>query len=221
MLSIRRRALIRGGLAGACGLIWPLPGRSEPRPTLLFEAFRDGDPIGYHRVAFARQGDRLMVEIEISLTVTFAFIPVYRYRHRNREVWVDGRLRALDSSTDDDGTSYRVTARAEGDRLRVDGADGRLLLPGDLLPTSYWQEAMVTRDVWLDTQHGRPLRASVEAMPPEPILAAGRTVEATRYRLAGEFDCEVWYHEGRWSKLRFAASDGSIIDYRLEAGSGA
>ena len=74
---------------------------------------------------------------------------------------------------------------------------------------------MVAQGAWLDTQSGRLVRSEVKALPAEPIVAAGRTVEASRYRLAGEIDCELWYDRGHWSKLRFAAPDDSVIDYAL------
>jgi hypothetical protein len=220
MPALQRRSLILGAIAGGSGLLWPLPSRAAPAP-LRFEARRDGEPIGHHRVSFTQQADRLIVDIEINLMVTFAFIPVFRYRHHNREIWTGGRLMALDSRTNDDGMMHRVSARADGGNLLVEGTGGRLTLPGDTLPTSYWNEATVARQAWLNTQDGRLVRSTVEALPPEPILAAGRNVEARRYRLAGDIDCELWYHAGRWSKLRFAAPDGSTIDYLLEPGAGA
>ena len=202
----------------AAGLLWPSSLRASSSESLRFRAYRDGAAIGHHDVAFSEQAGRLVVDIDIELTVTFAFIPVYRYRHRNREVWSDGRLLQLDSKTDDDGAGYRVSARAEEGALLVEGSSGRLELPGDTLPTSYWHEAMVTRDGWLNTQTGDLIRSRVERLGPEPIEAAGGTVDAERYRLSGDLDCDLWYRAGRWSKLRFAAPDGSTIDYVLQPG---
>jgi Domain of unknown function (DUF6134) len=220
MPALQRRSLILGAITTGGSLLTAVPSRAAPA-ALRFEARRDGDPIGHHTVSFDQRAARLIVEIEISLTVTFAFIPVFRYRHRNREVWADGRLVALDSKTDDDGAMHRVSAQADGRQLLVEGTGGRLTLPGDTLPTSYWNDATVTRQAWLNTQDGRLVRSTVEALPPEPILAAGRTVEAEHYRLAGDIDCDLWYQAGRWSKLRFVTSDGSTIDYLLEPGAGA
>jgi hypothetical protein len=209
-----RRNLMIGTVAAGASLAWPLPMQARTR-DLHFEARREGDRIGSHTVRFGMAEGRLIVDIEISFTVSFAFIPLYRYRHHNRELWADGSLIRLDSKTDDDGAEHWVSARAEGQQLVVESSSGSRALPRDTLPTSYWNESMVTRGAWLDTQSGRLVRSEVEALPGERILAAGRTVEATRYRLAGEIDCELWYDRGHWSKLRFAASDGSVIDYAL------
>jgi Domain of unknown function (DUF6134) len=215
-LDLDRRGLLLGAAAVGGSLAWPLPALAAVS-DLYFEARRDGSPIGHHAVRFSEQAGRLSVDIEISLTVTFAFIPVYRYRHRNREVWADDQLVRLDSKTDDDGVRSWVSVRADGDRLLVDGSAGRSEVPRETIPTSYWHERTVTQEAWLDTQAGRLVRSKVEAMPAEPILAAGRMVQAKRYRLVGAINCDLWYHEGRWSKLRFVAKDGSTIEYVLLA----
>jgi hypothetical protein len=215
-----RRAVLRA-LAGGAALALPRPARARPRDAAqtLFRASRDGSEIGWHRLAFRTDGERLVVDIEISFEVSFAFLTLYRYHHRSRETWRGPRLVALDTTTDDDGERYAVRAQAAGDRLRVATAAGETVeLPADVLPTSYWHESTVARSQWLDTQKGRLLRAEVERQGQDEILAGGRRVRATRYRLQGDLDCELWYHEQRWSKLRFRASDGSTIDYQLAAG---
>lgn len=177
-----------------------------------FVAFRDGSRIGTHTLRFREDGARLHVEIRIDFRVMFAFIPFYTYRHTNNETWEGDRLVRLETRTDDNGDEYRVSARAEGEQLIVEGSSGRLELPGDTLPTSYWMERMIEREQWLDTQKGRLLRSEVKDRGTERIEAASRRVEARRYTLAGDLDCDLWYHDGKWSKLRFDIS-GSTIDY--------
>ena len=223
MPIMSRRSLV-GSLAwgGAAGLwqirSWALPYGGD---RIMFKAYRNGSEIGWHRLTFSADADRLLVNIEIRFDVTFAFLTLYRYRHRNRETWQGARLVALDTTTDDDGERFAVRAEAKGEELVVENAAGDVvLLPADTLPSSYWHERTVEREQWLDTQSGRLARSTVERLGAEPIEAAGRTVTATRYRLRGDIDCELWYHERRWSKLRFSASDGSIIEYALEAATG-
>lgn len=215
---IGRRDLLMCGMACAtmAFLPQPAPAAVPTRGQLDFRARRNGDQIGWHRLRFFEQDDRLVVEIEIELEVRFLLFPVYRYQHTNREVWRGDRLLALESRTDDNGTRHRVSALAEGNRLLVDGTAGPFELPPDTLPTSYWHQATVERGEWLDTQSGRLVRSTVVPQGPEPITARGREVQAERYTLSGDLDCDLWYHEASWAKLRFAAADGSTIDYLLE-----
>lgn len=214
---IQRRVLL--GLAALGGVMTlasrvPAGGRSvPPDDRLSFVVYRDGSEIGWHEVRFARRGAGLQVDVEIRLDVIFGFIPLYRYRHRNRELWRGERLVELAARTVDDGAESWVEAQRRDDRLIVASSAGALELPGSITPTSHWNEARVLDGAWLDTQSGRLVRSRVAPQAPEPIRVGSRTVMAKRYVLAGDIDCELWYHDGRWVKLRFRASDGSMIDY--------
>jgi hypothetical protein len=211
--STRRQALC--GLAGSMALgLMPaaLAARSAPA-NLHFVARRDGSRIGHHQVRFIHRDVRLEVVVDIQLDVTFAFIPLYRYRHRNRELWQGDRLIELESQTDDDGTKHWVRAIANDERLVVESTAGALDLPADTATTSYWNETKIRAGRWLDTQSGRLVRSQVETRPPEMVATDGRSVMAKRYELTGDIDCNIWYRDGRWVKLRFQASDGSTIDY--------
>ncbi|NJO38297.1 MAG: hypothetical protein HC871_12710 [Rhizobiales bacterium] len=104
-----------------------------------------------------------------------------------------------------------------GDRLLVDGKDGRLDLPGDTPTTSYWNEASIGRGAWIDTQSGRLARSTVTPAPAEPVLVAGRKVLARRYDLDGDITCSLWYAAGRWVRLLFVGEDGSKVTYALDA----
>lgn len=191
----------------------PLP------PNLSFEVLRSGESIGTHKVEFRREGDRLIVEIAIDLTVRLAFIPVFRYSHRNTEIWRDGKLVSLDTSTDDDGSKYRVTARATSQGLEVTDAEGHsYIAAADTIPTSYWNMALLERRELLNTQDG--------TMMPIRIDSRTTTAEgASHYRLIKSDDAtpiDVWYDRRQkiWTKLRFTAR-GSTIDYRLAPDSSA
>ncbi|HEU0069857.1 MAG TPA: DUF6134 family protein [Alphaproteobacteria bacterium] len=197
-------ALMAAGVTAAEAT--PLP------PNLSFDVVRGGESIGTHKVEFRRDGDNLTVDIAIDLTVRLAFIPVFRYTHRNTEVWRDGKLVRLDSTTDDDGTKYRVSAEATAEGLKVTDAEGRsYIAPPDTVPTSYWNAALLERNELLNTQDGTLMPISVESRQ-------GSADGATHFHLIKGEDAtpiDVWYDaRGKnWSKLRFIAR-GSTIDYR-------
>jgi hypothetical protein len=219
---LSRRGLVRSMIGGSAAMA--LPGRALGLPAaagqIVFRAYRDGAELGWHRLGFRTEGDRLLVDIEIRFEVSFVFVTLYSYSHRSHESWQGTRLVRLDTMTTDDGERFAVRARAEGDRLMVRTAAGEVMaLPGDTLPTSYWHERTVQASQWLDTQSGRLMRATVERLGVERISTADGRVSATRYRLQGDLDCDLWYTDQRWSKLLFHAEDGSTIDYVLESSS--
>jgi hypothetical protein len=102
-----------------------------------FAVTRNGSPIGYHRLRFTRDGQRLSVEIDIALEVKLAFITLYRFRHSNRELWENGRLLSFSSRTDDNRTPHQVRVRRAGEVILVEGSKGVVEAPGDALPTTY------------------------------------------------------------------------------------
>ncbi|MGI9421105.1 MAG: DUF6134 family protein [Geminicoccaceae bacterium] len=211
----RRRLLGRAGWLGLAALPWPVFAAAS-RDPLIFTAYRNGSRLGFHRIDFVEDEGRLSVDIEIAFDVKLAFIPLYRYRHRNREIWEGSQLVSMSTETDDNGTAFKVDVTRSSNRLLVQGADGRLELPGETLTTSYWNEAAMASGEWLDTQAGRLVRSEVTKKPAEVVQVEDSKVEATPYDLAGDITCTLWYADRRWVKLRFVGEDGSVIDYTLE-----
>jgi len=210
-----RRALL-GALCGAGALVAISAGAVANEPLRLeFDVFRNGNLIGNHLVNVRREAGRTEVDVAIDFKVTFAFVPVFRYTHRNREVWNDGRLVSLETRTDDDGDNFYVSAKSDGERIRLRATTGDTVLPPDVLTTSYWDRRMVKRSQLINTQTGELAQLKVVELGREPVQVGGRSVEATRYRITGDLDAELWYAiDDTWAKLRFKAKDGSEIEYR-------
>lgn len=181
-----------------------------------FDVFRNGSPIGRHRLEFARDGERLAVQIDIELEVKLAFLTLYRYRHTNRELWEAGRLLSFASRTDDNGTPHEVRARRAGEGILVENGKGTIEAPGDALPTTYWHRRFLEAPVWIDTQEGLLKRCRVSPEGTVQVAAAGSSVGADRFAISGDLTLDLWYAGPQWVKLEFKGSDGSVIDYRLE-----
>lgn len=186
----------------------PQPGVRQ----IAFDIRREGASIGRHEVRFRRVGNQLEADIDIDIAVNFAFIPVFRYRHRNHEVWRDGRLVALDSETDDDGESYKVSARQRAGGLWVSGREGEFPAPADILPTSYWNPGTIAQTRLLDSQHGRLLKVNSNFLG-EERLAQGM---ARRFRLSGDLNLDLWYAGDEWVKIAFEARGAEVSYARRE-----
>jgi hypothetical protein len=191
---------------------------SAPR-TLDFDISHDGDLVGHHRVSFRRDGDRLFVHSELKIEVTVLFLTVYRYQQTRDEVWRNGRLIALASTADDDGTprAIRGAAGPDGGLVVTSGKD-RWTLPVESVPASFWNVSMVTSKAPLvDSLSGKLLNSKVARLGPETIKAGGRNIVATHYRLEGKRPRDVWYDaSGRWVKMRTTGRDGSVAEWDLK-----
>lgn len=219
-----RRSTLALGAAGFAGLMLPGGAEATGIPAgnrIAFDVSRGDDPMGRHTIDFTQDGARTIVDVAIDLEVKIAFITAFRYTHRNREIWEDGRLVQLDSTTDDDGTEYGVQVRREGDQLRIQSnVHGEKLVAGDLLPSSYWNVGTLQQTQLIDSAQGRILDIATETHGDSVLQLQGRTVVAKKHRIDSTIPIDVWYTSaGQWVGLRFDAR-GAAVNYILAEDSG-
>ena len=105
-MSIRRRALLMGGLAGAVSCVFPpfahaatafaLPtATANRRFSVLYKGIR----IGTHTVSYSSATGETWVNTDIHLEVKLAFVTAYAFSHRSEETWRAGRLISLNGET--------------------------------------------------------------------------------------------------------------------------
>jgi len=182
---------------------------------LVFEVFRNGSEFGRHVVSFDRSGEELKVVTDIDLTVRFGPFTPFKYRHDSTELWRGGELWSVDAETLKDGDTYRVYVRRRDGALEVDGTAFDGSVETGLLPSSHWNIGFTDDGRLISTETGKILDIAVEALGVETIEAAGRMVEATRYRMTSDLTVDLWYDSsGRWVKCQFEAR-GQTVEYVL------
>ena len=208
------------GIAGPLGPGAPRVVRADPPPerTVSYEIRRNGDPIGTHRVTFARQPsaahpERFTVHHEIQIRVTVLSLEAYRYTMDSRETWEGDRLLGLYSSTDKNGEALRVFARAGAGGVRIRGPGGEARAPADAVPSSPQHDVFsVSRPTMIDAEDGRLLDVRVSAPASETLELGGRPVPCRRYTVSGDLDATLWYApSGILVRKRLTAPDGSTI----------
>jgi len=172
--------------------------------------------IGTHKYTFQREGDEFVVLSEIRLLAKLLFVTVRRYEADRREAWRNGRLVAFRSLTKDDDKEIKVSARADGDKLIVEGPDGRVEAPADVFPTSAWSVDFVKHSKVLDTETGAVKDITVTDAGEERIEAAGTAFTAHKYSVTGGIERDLWFDsEGVWVKMRLVR-DGDVITVTLK-----
>jgi hypothetical protein len=193
----------------------PLPVPSGDR--LGFRLLRKGDVIGSHLLTFARQGEQLVVSIAIDILVKFGPIPVYRYSHRASERWVGDRFMGIESRTDRDGKDLVMKAARGPEGLVVEGSFGpRYVAPAGVLPSTYWNKAMLTGQV-INSEDGELMKVPFQERGDEAVpTATGSRINARRYRLGGDLPLDIWYDAaGQWAHLVFEKNGTSVIYEKL------
>lgn len=222
MISLTRRHLLAGaGAAGAGLALSPLGAMaklSSPTEDLSFRVYRDGSPIGHHKLDIRRDGERVTVNVDILLEVGIGPLVLYRYTHRNTEIWDGGQFVSFRSETDDDGDDYAVEAVRDGGVIRVMRAhDSDFEIGADegILPTTYWNRQTVERPRLLDTQKGRVMNIEVQPGEWQRVETRNGSVRARQFDINGDMDLSLWYDEqGRWTKCAFPLK-GSQFSYQL------
>lgn len=90
--------------------------------TFDYTVYCAGMAIGHHQVVAhtidahgGGSADRVVVDTRTRIDASVLAIPVYHLDHRRREIWVGGRAVSITGRTDDDGKTYDVALRADGD----------------------------------------------------------------------------------------------------------
>jgi hypothetical protein len=165
-----------------------------------------GKPAGTYRMTITQRDDgTIQMEGEADVRVSF-LVKTYKYTYRGIEVWKDGRLMSLASSTNDDGKRFTVQATSQGDGLHVTVNGARSILPSEVWTTTYWRLADAKyRDQvvpLIDADTGKYLSATLKYHGKQQISVAGQVQECTHYSLTGGgLQVKLWY-DGRERLVR-------------------
>ena len=199
-------------------LALPLGVRAAATPQhLSFRALRNGSPIGAHTVNFRQDGKRLVVTTRIDISVTVLFFTAFYLRHEAEEVWQDGRLISVKSSTDDNGTRLQVSGTAVQGGFRIIGDEGPFLAPAELLTSNMlWDTRMLSADRLIDVQYGGVIGLVVKPLGPALVDTPRGQVRANRHHLITPHYAGTLFHDssGRWVKALIEAK-GETIEYAL------
>lgn len=189
-----------------------------PPGTYRYRIDRGGSEIGRQTIVIGKDGDKVAVSDESAVKVKIAFITAYTFDHSRRETWRDGKLIALETRIDDNGTKSTLTAKADGDTLAIKGPAGESTQALGIMPTGYWNVATVKQTKLFHDETGKILNIAVSGGETQTLdLGGGRKVEAKLWRMTGDDKMELWYDSRDvLVKQRFEARDGSVIVYTIQ-----
>ena len=212
---------LRALVALALAVLGAAPAAAQPVPAegrLDYAIMRQGDQVGTHTITFRREGDRVIVDIAVDAQVRVLGITAYRFNQRSSETWRDGRLLALDSTGNNDGTAFALRAREADGGLVVEAHGRSTRWPADTVPTDVWNPLQLQRSVLLNSLDGTALRATVRDLGERTFTVQGRTVTARGSYLdaTSEYQRSLWFDAtGRLVHLEMHGRDGSLVEYRL------
>jgi hypothetical protein len=119
----------------------------------------------------------------------------YYYEHTSTEHWTNGRLVALSSVTDENGTRHKVDVVTKGSGLQVQ-ADGKAVqIDKSTILTSLWNPTIIRQSMALNSVDGKMMPITVTDNGFEEVTAQGHLIKARHYTINGRFKQDVWYDE--------------------------
>ena len=200
-----RSPLARRALLASPAILLHGVASAIPPGGYRWRILRDGSPIGTHRVMVGGTPEARTATTEVEIAVRLAGFTVFRYTHTFTETWDGTRLVALRSRSDRNGRAGALDVRREGDALIAEGGpDGRVRLPANAAPLSWWDPTVLTRPLF-EVTTGRP----------EPTLAhEGGPGSAGRWRLNAPPNSEATYDAAlNWTGYMTRGDDGSAVTY--------
>jgi hypothetical protein len=188
-----------------------------PKGIFIYTIFRDGAPIGQQRMEFIGDVRKLRVLSHMTLDVSLLGLSLYGFDQQIEELREGGRLVALTSEADDDGTDKKVTLKLEGDRLKgnYNGDTPRDIDPG-LATTLFWQQPALGASRVLDCLRAKVRDVNVVDLGLEKLGLPAGTISAHHYRVTGEIKRELWYDDaGILVAGQLKAKDGSTLRQEL------
>ena len=203
-------------IAAVIALILFGAGAQGSTETRRFAITRNGVQIGTHVIEVNRSGQETSVAIATNLTVKVLFVTAYRLHLTASERWLNGRLVALNSTSDNNGTRHFVSAVAKGSSLEVTVDGKATLIDPNIMPASFWNPELLGRPIMLDAQDGQIMPVSVRDGGEEDLTVNARIVKAHHYTINSRYSQDVWYDDqAGLVQAKLVASDGSVIMYRL------
>ena len=182
---------------------------------IVFDVYRKGSQVGTHELTFRRDGGDIIAETRFEVSIKVLIVPVYSYLYTSTERWRDGKLVALNASTDDNGDLSTLSVKRENGALRLSGSGGEYTAPDGLYPTTHWNSGVKGSTQVINTITGKINDVELQRRDTAPVSTKHGEITATHYAYQGDLTTEVWYDDsGKWVKMRFPGKDGVMIEYK-------
>lgn len=193
-----------------------------PTPALAKSASRDyvitfgRNRVGKSSVSVSTKGNRVTAKYFIDTKANLLVLK-YRYGLQATEVWEDGRLISLKSSSFENKRKFNVSGKAVSGGFKIEGSAFSGVVKGNPITTSYWTPEVLRRNTWISSQTGKPINVKVQKSKQVKVKTPAGVISCYSYLCKGlKRDMELFYDDrGEWvgnevsafgSRARFLAA---------------
>ena len=189
-MTLNRRDLILG--AGSALALTGLSAAPAAAATAerVFKAYRGRKHVGGQILTVTRSGTKTSVRLQTELQDRFLVWSI-RYKLDSTEIWKNGVLQSIKSSTVENDTRDYVNARRTGAGLEIDGSRFSGVVGGNPASSSFFVPEIAMRTTWISTQSGKPFQVGARPAGKTRFETGSGAVTCTKYECAGQLKIPV------------------------------
>ena len=139
------------------------------------------------------------------------FVNILKYRHQNREVWEDGCLSKIESTTRSNKKKFKVSGSKDRYNFSIDTLAENTIHQGCLYTFAYWNPDFLLQDRLVNSQTGEIEEVTVSRLDTESKSLTGYLVNAK------EGPIKVWYADETWIGLESTLKNGRTLRYQIDS----
>lgn len=207
-MTLTRRGAVLG--LGAA-LVFPTPALAKSAGRKFDVTFGKLN-VGESGITVSSSGNRVTAKyyVEVSANLLVAKI---KYGLKATEVWEDGRLVSLSSSSYENKKKFSVSGKAVSGGFQIDGTKFSGVVKGNPITTSYWTPEVLRRPTWISSQSGKPLNVKVGRAKKINLDTPAGSVRVSSYRCTGDLKrpVKLFYDaRGEWMGHEFSVPGGAV-----------
>ncbi|MFL2504592.1 MAG: DUF6134 family protein [Candidatus Azotimanducaceae bacterium] len=176
-----------------------------------FKVTVDGNLIGKHQFKKKQEAGLTIVTSNAKFDVKILFVNILKYRHQNREVWEEGCLSKIESTTRSNKKKFKVSGSKHNESFSIDTLAENTIHQGCLYTFAYWNPDFLLQDRLVNSQTGEIEEVTVSRLDTESNSLTGYLVNAK------EGPIKVWYEDETWIGLESTLKNGRTLRYEIDS----
>ena len=176
-----------------------------------FNVTVDGNLIGKHQFKKKQEAGLTIVTSNAKFDVKILFVNILKYRHQNREVWEEGCLSKIESTTRSNKKKFKVSGSKHNESFSIDTLAENTIHQGCLYTFAYWNPDFLLQDRLVNSQTGEIEEVTVSRLDTESNSLTGYLVNAK------EGPIKVWYEDDTWIGLESTLKSGRTLRYEIDS----
>ena len=122
---------------------------------IKFNVFLDDREVGQHNFTLIEDGSGLHVTSVVSMDFKVLLVKKIKYRHLAKEIWRDGCLQSVESSTQRNNKHFTISAKITAGNFVVTKAGVDVSLNGCIKSFAYWRPEWLENEFLLNVETGQ------------------------------------------------------------------